>query len=174
MITRLLYFIISLVIGFVALVFVVGIAVPKIRTSEITKEFPIPSATVWAILTNVQTYGEWHPDALNIQLLGTNDAGYPKWKQYSKSGSSETFEITYMLQESDLEIKLVDSPFNIESSWNYRFNSTENGVIVMLRQKTKIEGIFLRGFLTLLGSAHSNVEEEMSHLYEMATRVEKR
>jgi hypothetical protein len=171
---RAVYLILTIIAGFMAAVFTVGVIVPTVKTTTVSKEIAVSSNTVWALLTNIQTYTEWHPEIMSVQLIGTNALGYPKWKQFSQNGASETFEITSMLYGTDLGIKLDESPFHVERSWAYRLTPTKTGVMVELKQTTKIPGIFMRGFLSLLGSGHSDSKEELANLNEVALRVEKR
>ena len=119
----------SLVFGIGTSIYL-GSRIPD-RTSSITvKSYEANQALIWATLLDIESYPLWKPNLKTIEMLGTNDKGYTKWKEHYSFGKSATYEIKNYMPKSLIELRIIESKNMPTGSWIYKLSShEERGVL---------------------------------------------
>lgn len=119
----------SLLIGVVSSIYL-GTKIPD-RTSSITvKSYDANKDLIWVTLLDIESYPLWKPNLKSIEMLGTNDKGYTKWKEHYSFGKSATYEIKNYIPKSLIELRIIEAKNMPKGSWIYKLSShEERGVL---------------------------------------------
>ena len=97
---------------------------PESTTLISTKSFLASKKLIWATLLDIESYPLWKPNLKSIEMLGTNDKGYTKWREYYSFGKKTTYEISEYIPETLIEVRIIESDnTNEEGLWIYKLSS---------------------------------------------------
>ena len=132
------FYIISFII--VSLIFGIGFAhitggkLPERSSIGQSKSFDANQELIWAALLDIESYPLWKPNIKSVEMLGTNERGYTKWREYYAFGKSITYEISEYIPKSLIEIRIIESKKSSEGVWIYKLSSyQERGVLQIKR-----------------------------------------
>ena len=75
------FIIISLVVG-IGFAYVTGGKLPERSSIGQSKSFDANQNLIWAALLDIESYPLWKPNLKSVEMLGTNDKGYTKWREF--------------------------------------------------------------------------------------------
>ena len=99
-----------------------------------SKSFEANQNLIWATLLDIESYPLWKPKLKSVEMLGTNDKGYTKWREYYPLGKSITYEISEYIPKTLIEVRIIESKNSPEGVWIYKLsNYQERGVLQIKR-----------------------------------------
>ena len=156
------YWIVLLVIaGLVALILVIGAAVPKTHSASRSAVLPRPPAEIWQALTDWQQVPSWRSEVKSVRALD----GREGWVETSKFGDMP-LAIDSADEPRRLVLRIADDELPFGGTWTYvlepldgdrtRLTITEDGVIKTPMFRFMARFVFgyhktLEGYLQSLG-----------------------
>ena len=108
----------------------IGGNLPEKTTLISSKKFPAKKEVIWATLLDIESYPLWKPNLKKVEMLGTNDKGYTKWREYYSLGKEITFEISEYIPDRSIEVRIIESKNDSKGLWIYKLsNYEEQGIL---------------------------------------------
>lgn len=108
----------------------IGTQLPERASLVSTKSFQVSPYMVWSALLDIESYALWKPHVRRIEMLGENQKGLTKWREFYTFGSSKTFEISEFIPNQLMEVHLIEHPDGQDAFWSYQLSEyEENGVL---------------------------------------------
>ena len=102
----------------VAIVAIVGAALPRDHVAAMSARIPAPPESVWAALTTPAEFPAWRTDLQRVELLPATPTG-PSWREHGSNGA-----ITYVIDAADPPRRLVgriaDEGLPFGGAWEYQ------------------------------------------------------
>ena len=120
----------------VAVVFVVGMRLPKAHIARSHATINAPPDSVWRALTDVEAFPSWRSDVSRVELLPSS-GGHKAWREVGKNGTI-TFEEVAAEPSRRLVSRIADPSLPFGGTWTYellpdgggsRITITEDGVV---------------------------------------------
>ena len=139
----------SLILG-TGISYYIGSTLPEKSTLISTKSFEATKNLIWAALLDIESYPLWKPGLKHIEMLGTNEDGLTKWREFYPLGKVITYEITEYIPKTLIEFQIIETNKAAEGVWIYKLsNYEERGVLQVKRfaiVKSKLER-FIRRYI---------------------------
>jgi uncharacterized protein YndB with AHSA1/START domain len=111
--------------GLVAVVALIGAALPKGHRASKTTSFAATSEEVFAVISDVARYAEWRPDVKRVELL-PDENGRRMFKEHGGNGA-----VTYRIEQSQppsrLLIRIADPSLPFGGTWTHELKATSAG-----------------------------------------------
>lgn len=164
-----IYWILTLIIGFAVLVVGAGMIAPQTFHRQAEKHYPYSEKVMWNLISQYQILAHRRPEIIRVEYLGpAENGGGAHWKEYTQRGHTAEYEITELVPNKSVKIRLVRSPFSTEGEWIYETNPDELGCTITIKETLIVESIYVRGLLTLMGGRFSNLKAELKQFSEIA------
>ncbi|HUQ21072.1 MAG TPA: SRPBCC family protein [Gemmatimonadaceae bacterium] len=135
MLTWLLRIVIGLVV-LVAIVLVVGYALPKGHTATRTAHVPQPPELVWATITDFPNFPAWRKGVKSVEVLPTQN-GQRSWRETTSDGV-----ITYVTEAWDppnhFVSRIADKNLPYGGSWDYSISPNATGSTVTITEQGEV------------------------------------
>jgi uncharacterized protein YndB with AHSA1/START domain len=109
----------------VAVVFIIGLALPQNHVATRTARFASPPEVVWEAITRVEHYPSWRKDVDSVQLL-TGQSDTLAWREVS-GGDRIAFVAEVAEAPSLLVTRISDKSLPFGGSWEYRIDRDGTG-----------------------------------------------
>ena len=127
------FIIVSLISG-ISFAYVTGGQLPERSSLGQSKSFDANQDLIWAALLDIESYPLWKPGLKTVEMLGTNEKGFTKWREFYSLGKTITYEITEYIPKTLIEIQITDAKKAAEGIWIYKLsNYQERGVLQIKR-----------------------------------------
>ena len=127
------FLLISSFVG-IGVAYFLGGTLPERSSIDKSKSFDAGQSLIWSALMDIESYPLWKPQLKSIEMLGVNDKGYTKWREYYPLGKSITYEISEYIPKSIIEIRITESKSSAKGIWVYKLSSyQERGVLQIKR-----------------------------------------
>lgn len=111
--------------GLVALMALIGLALPKGHRASRDMIFAAAPATVFAVIADVARYPEWRPDVSRVELLPDDGRGV-LFREHGKNGV-----ILFRIEQSDppsrMMTRIADPSLAFGGTWTYALTPTPSG-----------------------------------------------
>ena len=87
----------SLIFG-VLFAYYMGSTLPERVTMAQSKSFDANQDLIWAALLDIENYPLWKPNLQSIEMLGTNESGFTKWRENYSLGKSISYKLLNIFQ----------------------------------------------------------------------------
>ena len=102
------FIIVSLISG-ISFAYVTGGQLPERSSLGQSKSFDANQDLIWAALLDIESYPLWKPGLKTVEMLGTNEKGFTKWREFYSLGKTITYEITEYIPKTLIEIQITDA-----------------------------------------------------------------
>ena len=127
--------VIGVLVGIVAIVTVVGYALPRDHTASRAATFAQPPDKVFAALQDVEHYPTWQSDFERVDVLARTPA--PRWREHGGNGT-----ITFEVQESHAPTRLVtriaDPSLPFGGRWTYTLTADGAGTTLTITENGEV------------------------------------
>lgn len=127
---------IAVLIGAVALVALIGAALPKGHVATIEKRLPVAPPDLWMILTDVDGFAAWRPDVKSIERLPDLE-GRPVWTEHTSSGRIR-FAVDRMEPPRTLVVRIADPDLPFGGTWTYEIVEAGNGSSLRITERGEV------------------------------------
>jgi hypothetical protein len=128
------------VLALVAVVFLIGLLLPKQRAFVKEADLKSPPEQVFQTVTDVGLQAAWRSDVKEIKVINQNT-----WTEIPKKGTPITFRTKQKVENRIFEIEIV-APENIKGYWVGTFEARATGTKVVFKEVVTIENPFFRVF----------------------------
>lgn len=142
----------------IAIVFVIGLFMPKERT--FTKEAVLNSeaSKVFNIVTDFNGQTSWRTDVKEIIVIDDKT-----WTEVPVKGTAITFQVKRKIQNQLFEIEIVE-PKSFKGYWIGTFQEVEDGTRVVFKEVAIIENPFFRVLSATFVDFDKTMETYMNNL----------
>tara|TARA_A100001015_G_C14944854_1_gene694199 strand:+ start:281 stop:889 length:609 start_codon:yes stop_codon:yes gene_type:complete len=127
------FLIISLLSG-IAFAYFAGGTIHERSSIGQSKSFEADQSLIWAALLDIESYPLWKPNLKTIEMLGTNEKGYTKWREFYPYGKSVTYEITEYIPKSLIEMRIVEAKNSAEGVWIYKLSNYQDRGVLQIKR----------------------------------------
>ncbi len=127
-------FIITSISAGIGFAYVTGGKLPERSSIGQSKSFEANQNIIWAALLDIESYPLWKPNLKSVEMLGTNDKGYTKWREFYPFGKNLTYEITEYIPKSLIEIRIIEAKKAAKGVWTYKLSSYQDRGVLQIKQ----------------------------------------
>ena len=142
---------------FLALLWLLGYALPSHHREEIRVLLPSSAETVWAVLTDLDGMPDWRRDLALLERLPDGADGI-RWREVGSRGRALAFERIEAIAPLRLVVRLVDDGPN-ERRWIYQILRIDRGVELALAEERRIDNPLLRTLVGLFGGDRGRISD---------------
>ncbi len=127
------FIIISLLSG-ISFAYYTGGNLPERSSIGQSKSFEAKQDLIWSSLLDIESYPLWKPNLKSIEMLGNNEKGYTKWREYYPYGRSITYEISEYIPKSLIEIRITEAKNSAEGVWIFKLSNYQNRGVLQIKR----------------------------------------
>ncbi len=157
-------FIASSVFFGVVFSYAVGYRLPDRAALTQSKSFAASPTLIWSTLLDIENYPLWKPHVKRVEMLGTSDAGYTRWREDYGFGKTVTYEITTYDPETLLEIQITSAQKSAMGVWIYRLSHYQERGVLTIKRFALIENPFNRFINRWIDTKMNEVDYQLVHL----------
>jgi len=167
---RWLFIGLGIVAGVIAVLAGVGYSMPNVHVAQVQAEYRANADSVYAVLTDVEQWPEWHPSVESLTPLG----GEPDKPSFRVSGPDGSMTITVTGREPPKRFTTLADGGMFIGRWTYVVEPIASGSRVTVTEEARIDNIVIRG-LTMFRSQGGTIERMLRALgVRLGERVEPR
>ena len=151
------FFVSSLILGAVSS-FVIGMYLPERDSLMTSKSFQVPKMMIWDALLDFESYPLWKPGVKRIEMLGQNEDGYTRWREYYPTGRQATFEVSEIIPRESIEVVVVESKRTAKGTWIYRCTQYDDAGILMVKRFAIVSNPIERFIRRYIDSKYSEAD----------------
>jgi hypothetical protein len=152
-----IYLLISAV-AIVAIIFLVGLMLPKERVFTKTAVLNSDVPKVFSIVTDFKGQTTWRNDVDEIIVIDNKT-----WIEVPKKGTAITFQVKRKIENQLFEMEIVE-PKSFQGYWIGTFEEVGNGTKVVFKEVAIIENPFFRVLSSLFIDLDKTMEIYMNNL----------
>lgn len=146
------------ILALVALVFVIGLLLPKQREFVKTAHLKSSNEKVFQIVTDVENQPSWRSDVQEIKVIDPNT-----WTEIPKKGTPITFKTKQKIQNQLFEIEIIE-PKSFKGYWVGTFEQTATGTKVVFKEVVTIDNPLFRVMSILFVDLDKTMDIYIAHL----------
>jgi hypothetical protein len=146
------------ILAIIALIFTIGLILPKQREFVKTAEFKSSPQNVFQLVTDFQSQKNWRSDVQEIKVIDQNT-----WTEIPQKGTPITFKTKKKVENQIFEIEIIE-PKNFNGYWIGTFEQTSKGTKVVFKEVILIENPFYRVLSSMFVDLDKTMEIYMSNL----------
>lgn len=153
-----MFYLLISIVAIIAIVFAIGLFIPKERTFTKTAVLNSDVAKVFNLVTDFKNQTMWRKDVKDIVVIDDNT-----WTEVPKKGTPITFKTRQKIQNELFEIEIIE-PKNFNGYWVGSFEQTTAGTKVVFKEVAIIENPFIRVLSSLFVDLDNAMEIYMTNL----------
>ena len=153
-----MFYLLISIVAIIAIVFAIGLFIPKERTFTKTAVLNSDVAKVFKLVTDFKNQTMWRKDVKDIVVIDDNT-----WTEVPKKGTPITFKTRQKIQNELFEIEIIE-PKNFNGYWVGSFEQTTAGTKVVFKEVAIIENPFIRVLSSLFVDLDNAMEIYMTNL----------
>ena len=118
----------------VALVAVIGLALPKAHLATRSARFRRPPQAIWDVITGP---ANWRPDIRNVEQLPARD-GRRTWKETDKHGQVITYESVEETPPKRLITRIADKNLPFGGTWTHEITPDPDGCTLQITEAGEV------------------------------------
>jgi len=134
--------------------YLVGLALPPVRSEDVTREVGSSPETVWAVLMDVDAMPDWRADLRQVERLPDLE-GDARWVERTDGGIRTLRRIA--LEPPARLVVALDPARTVE--WEYRLERRAPGSAISITQRVRIANPLRRPWVALFGIDRQPLEE---------------
>jgi hypothetical protein len=155
---KMMFYLLISIVAIIAIVFAIGLFIPKERTFTKTAVLNSDVAKVFKLVTDFKNQTMWRKDVKDIVVIDDNT-----WTEVPKKGTPITFKTRQKIQNELFEIEIIE-PKNFNGYWVGSFEQTTAGTKVVFKEVAIIENPFIRVLSSLFVDLDNAMEIYMTNL----------
>jgi hypothetical protein len=148
--------------GFVALLAIVGMFLPKGHRASRTVVYSAPPARVFATITDFARFPEWRSDVKTVELLG-NDGRGMRFREEGRNGTI-TYRVERQEPGSTLVTRIDDPSLPFGGSWTLEVKSVPEGTSLTITEDGEVYNPIFRVLSKVVFSHYSTIDTYQSDL----------
>lgn len=155
------------VVVLVALVTLVGAALPQNHTASLARRYGAGPDVVWQTITDVERFVSWRPELKSAERLPAKN-GRARWREKTAHD-----ELTLEVMESVAPLRLVgriaDEGLPFGGTWTYELEPAEGGTLLTITERGEVYNPFFRfvsrfvvGHTATIEKYHTNLEKRLA------------
>ncbi|MEK9727280.1 MAG: SRPBCC family protein [Candidatus Margulisiibacteriota bacterium] len=129
-----------------------------------SKSFDASKDLIWTAILDIENYPLWKPNLKSIEMLGTNDKGYTKWREFYSLGKTVTYEITEYIPKSLIEVRVVESKNASGGIWVYKLSNYQDRGVLQIKRFAIIESKLDRFIRRWIDTKYNEVDYQLMTL----------
>jgi len=121
---NIILYVLAVIIGVIVLLSLIGLIMPKNRTSKKVVTFSSDLKTVWDVVINNEDY-EWRSDISKIEILD----GGESWIEYSHKNDSTTFKTIAKNKNKEYSFSMYNAIFTGQFISKFQNSPCEGGKV---------------------------------------------
>ena len=97
-------------------------------------------------------------------MLGTNEEGLTKWREYYSLGKSITYEISEYIPKSLIEIKIIENKKASGGVWIYKFSSYQERGVLQIKRLAVVQNKIERFTRRWIDTKYNEVDYQLMTL----------
>jgi hypothetical protein len=157
------FILISIVFGLI-FSFYIGSQLPERSSMAQSKSFDANQDLIWAALLDIESYPLWKPELKSVEMLGNNEKGFTKWREYYPFGKSITYEISEYIPKTLIEIRIIESKKSSEGVWIYKLSSYQDRGVLQIKRFAIIKNNLERFIRRWIDTKYNEVDYKLMSL----------
>jgi uncharacterized protein YndB with AHSA1/START domain len=149
--------VVGVVVLLVAVVILIGLALPQSHTATVARRYEAPPETVWQTITDVERFATWRADLKSAERLPDHD-GHVRWKEKTKYDEM-TLEVLELVPPRRMVARIADEGLPFGGSWTYELQPAENGTQLTITENGEVYNPFFR-FVSRFVMGHTGTLEK--------------
>jgi uncharacterized protein YndB with AHSA1/START domain len=151
----------GVLLAIIAVVVVVGYALPVAHVAVRDVTLPQPPDRVFAALTDVERYPSWRSDVKSVELLSSSAA--PRWREHGSNGDI-TFERTEVQPPSRIVSRIADTDLAFGGSWTYELKPEGGGTRLTITERGEVYNPLFRFMSRFVFGHTATIEKFLADL----------
>ena len=118
----------------IAIITLIGYALPQDHVASVTGHVPMPPQGVYTRLTEVERYPEWRKDVERIEVLSRAPL---KWREHA-GGDVITFEMVETMAPARVVSRIADPDLPFGGTWTYELSADGSGTRVTITERGQV------------------------------------
>jgi uncharacterized protein YndB with AHSA1/START domain len=131
----------AVLVGLIALMAIVGAALPKTHVVSRSAQFQAQPAFIWAAITNVEAYPEWRAGVTKVEVLPHQPE--KRWREVGSQGAI-TFEVAESTSPHHWVTRIADPKLPFGGSWTYQIAPSGAGSTLTITENGEVYNVFFR------------------------------
>ena len=132
---RTTFILLAVLCAIVAVVVLVGYALPVAHVASRDATLSAPPERVFAALTEVERYPSWRSDVKSVELLPW--AAAPRWREHGSNGAI-TFERTELQPPNRIVTRIADTDLAFGGTWTYELTPEGGGTRLTITERGEV------------------------------------
>ena len=146
------------IVALVAMVFVIGLFIPKQKEYLKTADLKTSPESVFQIVTDFENQTLWRNDVQEIKVIDQNT-----WTEVPKKGTPITFRTKQKIQNQLFEMEIIE-PKSFQGYWVGTFEQIPTGTKVVFKEIVIVENPFFRVMSSIFVDLDKTMDVYMSNL----------
>ena len=144
--------------------YIIGGRLPERSSLVQSKSFDANQDLIWATLLDIESYPLWKPGLKNVEMLGTNEKGLTKWREFYSIGKSITYEISDYIPKTLIEIKITEAKKSAGGVWIYKLSNYQERGVLQIKRFAIIPSNFERFIRRWIDTKYNEVDYKLMSL----------
>ncbi len=149
--TRLILTIVAITGALAAIFTIVGLLAPRSYDETMNVTVNATPQQVWDFLLDLEHFPQNRSHIESIEMLLSSDQDHPHWRAYMPLGGSMVFLVEEAQEPKHLAVRMRESTFGMTGTWTYDLRPAGAGTDVMIAESSRIDSLFARSLLTIMG-----------------------
>ena len=159
---------IGLVAAVVVTVLAVGWSLPVRHTSSRSATMEASSATVFALVSQVEEYPSWRSGVSRVDVLASDDAGRPlRFREHGSDGAI-LYEVMEREPDRRMVVRIADSTLPFGGRWIHEITPTADGATLSITEEGEVYNPVFR-FMSRFVFGHTSTIDR--YLRDVSTRL---
>ena len=158
-----IFFITSLFSG-IGFAYYMGGKLPERVSIGQSKSFDANKDLIWTAILDIENYPLWKPNLKSIEMLGTNEKGFTKWREFYPLGKSITYEIYEYIPKSLIEVRIIESKNASSGVWIYKFSNYQDRGVLQIKRFAIVQNKLDRFIKRWIDTKYNEVDYQLMTL----------
>ena len=164
------FILISLMVG-IGVAHFLGGTLPERSSIAQSKSFDASQDLIWTALMDIESYQLWKPQLKSVEMLGVNDKGFTKWREFYPYGQSVTYEISQYIPKSLIEVRITESKKAAQGVWVYKISSYQSRGVLQIKRFAIISNNIERFIRRWIDTKYNEVDYTLMSLNEYLNQL---
>ena len=151
----------AVLVGLIALMAIIGAALPKGHVVSRSATFQAQPAFIWAAMTNVEAYPEWRAGVTKVEVLPHQTE--KRWREISSQGVI-TFEVAESTPPHRFVTRIADPKLPFGGTWTYQITPSGAGNTLTITENGEVYNVFFRFFSRFVFGYTSSIDAWLNSL----------
>ncbi len=147
--------------GLMALMAIGGALLPKKHVVSRSAEFKLPPGSIWAAITNVESYPEWRTGVTKVEIVQHEPK--KRWREKSSQGEI-LFELAEAAPPNHLVTRIADPKLPFGGTWTYEIAPSGTGSRLTITENGEVYNVFFRFLSRFVFGYASSIDAWMKSL----------